>query len=180
MSTYPVMPPRPLEAGDLAPDFDLASTEDVVLMLKDEVPRTPVVLYVFSGPQDEQARADLAELERRRRTLTELRAKILAASPAPLAELKKLQSDLRLGFPLLADDRGFTKGYGLDAEAGGKPAPPVLYLIGRDRQVLWRERPLISVGSALAAVEKVLGGQSSSAAGYPRKVINRWVDRWVH
>jgi len=180
MSTYPVMPPRPLEAGDLAPDFDLASTEDVVLMLKDEVPRTPVVLYVFSGPQDEQARADLAELERRRRTLTELRSKILAVSPAPLAELKKLQSDLRLRFPLLADDRGFTKGYGLEPDAGGKSAPPALYLIGSDCRVMWRERPVISLAGALGSVEKLLAGQASSAAGYPRKVINRWVDRWVH
>lgn len=180
MSTYPVMPPRPLEVGDLAPDFDLASTEDVVLMLKDEVPRTPVLLYVFSGPQDEQARADLAELERRRRALIELRAKILAASPAPLAELKKLQADLRLGFPLLADDRGFLKGYGLETPADGKAAAPALYLVGPDRHILWRERPLISIGSALAALEKLMSGQPSSAAGYPRKVINRLVDRWVH
>jgi peroxiredoxin len=179
MSTYPVMPSRPLEVGDLAPDFDLASTEDVILMLKDEVPRTPVLLYVFAGAQDEQARADLAEIERRRTALLERRAKILAASPAPLPELKKLQADLRLHFPVLADDRGFTKGYGLDG-AEGKAPPPALYLIGRDLRVLWRERPVMAIGAALGAVEKLLGGQPSSAAGYPRRVINRWIDRWVH
>jgi peroxiredoxin len=179
MSTFPVMPARPLEAGDAAPDFDLASTEDVILMLKDEVPRTPVLLYVFSGPQDEQARADLGEIERRLPALLERRAKVLAVSPAPLALLKKLQADLRLHFPLLADDRGFTKAYGLDAEEG-KASPPALYLIGRDLRVLWRERPLIAVGAALGALDKLLGGQPSSAAGYPRRVINRWIDRWVH
>jgi peroxiredoxin len=179
MSTYPVMPERPLEVGDLAPDFDLSSTEDVLLMLKDEVPRTPVLLYVFAGAQDEQARADLAEIERRRTALLERRAKILAVSPSPLGELKKLQADLRLQFPLLADDRGFTKGYGLDG-AEGKAASPALYLIGRDLRVLWCERPVMAVGSALAAVEKLLAGQPSSAAGYPRRVINRWIDRWVH
>ena len=179
MSTYPVVPARPLEPGDLAPDFDLASTEDVVLMLQDEVPRTPVLLYVFAGPQDEQARADLAEIERHRRALLERRAKILAASPASLAELKKLQSDLHLHYPLLTDDRGFLKAYGLDP-SDGKTAPPALYLIGRDLRVLWRERPLIAIGGALPAVEKLLATQPSSAAGYPRRVINRWIDRWVH
>ena len=37
-----------LVVGDEAPNFDLTSTEDVVLMLCDEVPRMAVLLY-FSG-----------------------------------------------------------------------------------------------------------------------------------
>ena len=180
MSTYPVTLERPLQAGDEAPDFDLASTEDVVLMLKDEVPRTPVLLYVFAGAAEPQARAHLRELERRRGALTELRAKLLAASPAPLAELRKLQADEGLRFALLHDDRGFTQAYGQQAAAEGPPASPALYLIGRERRVLWLERPLGELGPALEAVEKLLGGQASSASGYPRKVINRWIDRWVH
>ncbi len=180
MSTHPIMPARPLAAGDVAPDFDLTSTEDVILMLKDEVPRTPVLLYVFSGGQDPQARADLVELERRREAILERRAKILGLSPAPLAELKKLQADLRLRFPLLADDRGFAKAYGLEAPAEGQAAPPALYLVGRDLRVLSSERPVMTIAGALDAIEKQLSSQPSSAAGYPRKVINRWIDRWVH
>jgi peroxiredoxin len=166
--------------GDEAPDFDLASTEDVVLMLKDEVPRTPVLLYLFSGPADLQARTDLGELERRLSVIVELRAKPLGMSPAPLAELKKLQADLRLHYPLLHDDRGFAKPYGLEAPAEGQSSPPALYLVGRDRRILWLERPVISLATSLGAIEKLLAGGSSSADGYPRRVINRWIDRWVH
>ncbi len=180
MSTMPVTLERPLAVGDEAPDFDLSSTEDVLLMLKDEVPRTPVLLYLFSGPGDLQARTDLGELERRHPALSEMRAKVLGLSPAPLAELKKLQTDLRLHYPLLHDDRGFAKSYGLEASAEGQSAPPAVYLVGRNRRILWLERPVISLAASLGGVEKLLGGQSSSADGYPRRVINRWIDRWVH
>ena len=36
-----------LSPGDEAPNFDLTSTEDVVLMLRDEVSRTAALLYFF-------------------------------------------------------------------------------------------------------------------------------------
>ena len=71
MSTYPATLERPLTVGDEAPDFDLSSTEDVVLMLKDEVPRTPVLLYLFSGPADLQARTEA------------LREQVCAQVPSP-------------------------------------------------------------------------------------------------
>ena len=46
-----------ISIGDQAPDFDLTSTEGSLLMLRDEVPRTAVVLYVFADPDLRACRA---------------------------------------------------------------------------------------------------------------------------
>ena len=48
--------------GDEAPNFDLSSTEGVLLMLRDEVPRTSVLLYFFSDLDGAETRADLQAL----------------------------------------------------------------------------------------------------------------------
>lgn len=45
---------RALAIGDVAPNFDLSSTEDVLLMLRDEAPRTAVLLYFFSPDAEGQ------------------------------------------------------------------------------------------------------------------------------
>ena len=58
--------------GDEAPNFDLTSTEDVVIMLRDEVPRSAVLLYVFSDPFADATREDLQALATAARRLAEL------------------------------------------------------------------------------------------------------------
>jgi peroxiredoxin len=174
--------------GDEAPNFDLTSTEDVLLMLRDEVPRTAVVLYFFASPAEPRAVADLDALSARRAALAELDAKAMAISPAPLAELKKLQAERRLGFPLLHDDRGFAKAYGVEPRSPGaeapsgtpEPAPPALYVVDRWQKILWLQNPVASVAAALPEIEKLLAKTPPPTALYPKKVINRWIARWVN
>ncbi len=179
MSTYAVVPERPLAVGDEAPNFDLASTEDVVLMLRDEVPRTAVVLYFFAGSAAPGAAADLEALSARQAAHAGRDAKAIAVSPAPLAELKKLQAEKRLALPLVHDDRGFAKVYGLAPPAEGEPPRPALYLVDRRQRILWLENPAASVAAALPAIEKLLKGVPPPTALYPKSVINRWIARWV-
>ena len=174
MSTYVAVPERPLQVGDEAPNFDLTSTEDVLLMLRDEVPRTAVVLYFFASAGEARAVADLDALSARRAALAELDAKAMAISPAPLAELKKLQAERRLEFPLLHDDRGFATAYGFEPAA-----PPALYVVDRWQKILWLQNPVASVAAALPEIEKLLGKTPPPTALYPKKVINRWIARWV-
>jgi peroxiredoxin len=174
LSTYVAVPERPLRVGDEAPNFDLTSTEDVLLMLRDEVPRTAVVLYFFASAGEQRALGDLDALSARRAALAELDAKAMAISPAPLAELKKLQAERRLGFPLLHDDRGFAKAYGVE------PAAPALYLVDRWQKILWLQNPVASVAAALPEIEKLLAKTPPPTALYPKKVINRWIARWVN
>ena len=169
-----------ISIGDQAPNFDLSSTEGVLLMLRDEVPRTSVVLYFFSDPASERVRRDLAALGRRQDALRKVHAKPLGVSRADLASLQKLQAELELPFPLLHDDRDFSSRYGLAAPQEGQEVAPALYVVNRHQTVLWLSNPVASVEEAMPEVIKSLQDQGSPAGGYPRAVINRWVDRWVN
>lgn len=159
--------------GDEAPNFDLTSTEDVVLMLRDEVPRTTVVLYFFADPASPAVRGDLAALSARHAAWRRLSAKALAVSPAPLAALKPVQRELGLSFPLLHDDRGRSAAYGVESA-------PALAVVSREQRLVWLANPVAAVADVLPEVEKLLRSEPSPTALYPRSVINRWVDRWVN
>ncbi len=172
--------PGPVSIGDTAPNFDLSSTENAVLMLKDEVVRTAVVLYFFADPESERVRRDLDALNRSLRVLARLSTRVLAVSPVKLDELKKLQAGRKLLFPLLHDDRNFSAAYGIVAAQEGKPADPVLVVVGRRQEVRWLANPLVSVEEVLPQVEKLLEDLPSPTRSYPKSVINRLVDRWVN
>lgn len=166
-----------LEIGDRAPDFDLASTEDVMLMLRDEVPRTPVLLFFFG--EIEAGKAQLEALGRMSPELARAGVKTMAISNAKLDELKAVQRELHLGFPLLHDDRNLSAAYRAGAALSEQAVESTtLTLVGRDQRILWIERDAVSedaIRSAVASARKV-----SSTVNYPRRVINRLVDRWVN
>ena len=166
--------------GDEAPNFDLTSTEDVVIMLRDEVPRAAVLLYLFHDPADEAVRSDLRALAGAAERLRELPVSVLGISPAKLPELKAAQRELKLPFPLLVDDRGFSADYGVVAPAEDQPAPPALIAVDRQQRIVWMANPAGSVESALASLESDLKKLPSTTSNYPRRVINRLIDLWVN
>jgi len=171
---------RALAVGDEAPNFDLTSTEDVLLMLRDECVRTSLVVYFFDATDGESVRDDLLALARRWDGLTALNARVLGVSRAKLPALKELQKDLHLPFPLLNDDRGFAASYGL-AEATDEVAPqPVLAAIDRYQRLLSLDTIAGSVEESMPEIMKSLKSLPSPAASLPRKVVNWWVDRWVN
>ena len=172
--------PGPISIGDEAPNFDLSSTENALLMLKDEVSRTAVLVYFFADPASERAQRDLVALSNRLGKLAGLRARVLGVSPAKLDDLKKLQAERKILFPLLHDDRNFSAAYGVAPPEEGKPAAPALVLVSRRLRILWQANPVAAVEEALPQVEKVLSDQPSPTRAYPKSVINRWIDRWVN
>lgn len=172
--------PGPVSIGDVAPNFDLSSTEDALLMLKDEVVRTAVVVYFFADPASDRVHRDLDALSRRVEALRKLNARILAVSPAKLDDLKKLQVERKLLFPLLHDDRNFSASYGVTAPAEGRSADPALVVVGHRQEVKWLANPVASVGDALPQVEALLKDMPSPTRSYPKSVINRLIDRWVN
>lgn len=170
----------PLSIGDEAPNFDLSSTEGALLMLRDEVVRTAVVLYLFTDPTSERVRADLKALSAAYERLAERQAKVLAVAPMKVEELQELQRELDLAFPLLRDDRGFLGAYGVAPAGEGEQAAPALLLVDRRQHVGWVANPAPPVEGALGDLEKALGDLATPTAGYPRKVINRLVSWWVN
>lgn len=168
-----------LSIGDEAPNFDLTSTEDVVLMLRDEVPRMAVVLYFFGDAADERARHDLAHLAESQSRLTEKRAVVLGLSSSKLEALKQVQKELRLRFPLLYDDRDFAAAYGIEAPEQGVAAP-ALFLVDRDQKIRWQANPSSSVKQGVEEIVSVLDRQPSQTYHYPRAVVNRVVDWWIN
>jgi peroxiredoxin len=171
---------RLVQVGDEAPNYDLASTEDAVLMLCDEVPRTAVVLYVFDDPAGETPRRDLATLRGWQDRLSNRRAVLHGMSRAGLPALKETQADLGLTFPLLTDDRDFSATYGVGKATEEAASEPALYLIDRERRIAWMARPAGDVEAALSEVVSVLKGLPSPTANMPGSVVNRVVDWWVN
>lgn len=167
-----------LAVGDEAPNFDLSSTEDVVLMLRDEVVRTAMVLYLCGDARGERTKGDLLALARAAGDLAAARARILVVSASGLEDLKAVQRELHLPFPLLHDDRGFAAHYGV-AAAAGEPAPRVL-VVDRRQRIAWMAEPGGSVEQALPAIRDAVRALPSPSAGLPRQVVNRVVDRWVN
>jgi len=163
------------EIGETAPNFDLSSTEGALLMLRDECVHSALVVY-FRAALDERTKLDLAALGRAQDALGRLRARPLAISKAPMPQLLAAQRELGLLFPLLHDDRAFLPAYGVEAEPGAEPA---LFLIDRGQNVLWKANPAGSVEAALPALLATLKSLPSTKASFPRKVINRVVERWV-
>jgi peroxiredoxin len=169
-----------ISIGDEAPNFDLTSTEDALLMLRDEVIQTAIVLYFFADPAADRAGSDLEALNRNLDPLGRLRARVLGVSPAKIDELKKLQVRRKLLFPLLHDDRDFSARYGVTPPAEGQSAAPALVVVSRRQKVLWLANPVTAVADTLPELLKVLKAQPSPTASYPKKVINRLIDRWVN
>src|SRR5215210_9344715 len=151
--------PGPISIGDEAPNFDLSSTENALLMLKDEVVRTALVVYFFANPADERVLRDLDALNARRDALVKLQVRILAVSPTPLDDLKKLQRERKLLFPLLHDDRNFSASYGVAAptpEEPGRPAAPALVMVDRRQRIRFLANPVASVEESMSQVESAL------------------------
>lgn len=175
-----------ISIGDEAPNFDLTSTEDALLMLRDEIIQTAIVLYFFADPAADRTGSDLEALNRNLDPLGRLRARVLGVSPAKIDELKKLQVRRKLLFPLLHDDRDFSARYGVTpptpAAEGQTPAPsaPALVVVSRRQKVLWLANPVAAVADTLPELLKILKAQPSPTASYPKKVINRLIDRWVN
>ena len=168
-----------LFVGDEAPNFDLTSTEDVVLMLCDEVPRMAVVLYFFGDAADEGVRQDLTMLAESQDRLAEKRAVILGVSHTKLAALKQVQKELALRFPLLFDDRKFGAAYGIETPEEGEPAP-ALFLVDRDQKIRWQVNPATSAQAGVEEILSILTRQPSQTYHYPSSVVNRVVDWWIN
>jgi peroxiredoxin len=170
----------PISIGDEAPNFDLSSTEDALLMLRDEVVRTALVVYFFADPASDRVLRDLDTLNAQLAALVKLQVRVLAVSPVPLDDLRKLQRERKLLFPLLHDDRDFAAAYGIAPSAEGQPYAPAMVVVDRRQKVRLYSNPVASVADSFGQVETALKAMPSPTKSYPKSVINGLIDRWVN
>ena len=168
-----------LSIGAEAPNFDLSSTEDVVLMLCDEIARMAVLVYFFGAPTSDRSRQDLQLLASSQDDLAGNRVVVMGVSRTKLPGLKEIQRELNLRFPLLTDDRDFSSAYGVETPEEGD-TEPALFLIDRDQKVIWKANPVASMETALKEATTALQGQPAPTYHYPSKVVNRVVNWWVN
>ena len=168
-----------LAPGDEAPNFDLTSTEGVVLMLRDEVIRTAALLYFFDA-EAEGSREALTTLGDAWSRLGRHRARVFGVAKAKPEALMDLQRELGLPFPLLSDDRGFSAHYGVEAAAEDESAPPALFLVDRTERIARAANPAPGMEEALAAVDKILADLPGPSSNLPKTVVNRVVNWWVN
>lgn len=172
--------PGPISIGDEAPNFDLSSTEECLLMLKDEVVRTALVLYFFADPASDRVLRDLDTLNAHLASLVKLQVRVLAVSPVPLDDLKKLQRERKFLFPLLHDYRNFSAAYGIAPSEEGQPYAPAMVVVDRRQRVRLYSNPVASVEESFGQVQSALKAMPSPTKSYPKSVINSLIDRWVN
>jgi len=167
--------PQQASVGHAAPDFDLSSTEGCVLSLRDEVPRSAVIIYCFADPSDESARAALSFLAEHADAAPGP-SQIFGISTASMDELTSLQRELHLPFPLLRDDRGLTAAYGFRVAEEG-PTESVMAVIDRGQKLIWERRAAEDLAAIWHEVVDCLKRTDRPTSNYPRSVVNRLVSR---
>jgi thioredoxin-dependent peroxiredoxin len=102
------------EAGQPAPDFKLASTEDRDVSLADFKGKQAVVLYFYPRDDTPGCTAEACSFRDLRSLFNEHGAEILGVSTDTVKSHKKFQAKYHLTFPLLADpDHAVADQYGV-------------------------------------------------------------------
>jgi peroxiredoxin Q/BCP len=102
------------EVGQLAPDFNLASTDDRDVRLSDFKGKQAVVLYFYPRDDTPGCTVEACSFRDLRSLFHEHGAEILGVSTDSIKSHKKFQQKYQLTFPLLADpDHAVADQYGV-------------------------------------------------------------------
>src|SRR5579859_7447473 len=97
-----------IDAGEMLPQFRLPAADGRTVQLWDYKQRQALVLIILHGPDCAECGRLLEAYAARYAEFREQGAELLALLPAPLEQVERLQAELRLPFPLLADATGET------------------------------------------------------------------------
>lgn len=151
-----------LKAGDGAPDFALADTNNHVVRLSDLLASGPVVLTFYRGVWCPYCNIDLQALQEASSQITAAGAQLVAISPQNSANSIKAKKDHGINFPILSDKANAVadsfglrfklpdslitlyKGFGIDLPASNNDDSwtlpmPARYIIARDGTIAYAE-----------------------------------------
>jgi peroxiredoxin len=92
-----------LAAGDVLPDLALPDADGRIVTSDELLARGPLALVFFRGPWCPYCSLALEALEEARPALERRGASLVAVAPVPVAELRELRDERRLGLRLLSD-----------------------------------------------------------------------------
>ncbi len=97
-----------IDAGEMLPQFRLPSADGRTVQFWDYKQRQALVLLILHGPDCAECGRLLEAYAARYAEVREQGAELLALLPASLEQVERLQAQVRLPFPLLADGTGET------------------------------------------------------------------------
>ncbi len=116
-----------IDAGQMLPQFTLPAAGGRVVRLWEYKQREQIVLFILHGTECAECRRVLEDYAACYPAFREQETQLLALFPAPLEAVERLQQELQLPFPLLADAAGGTiRKLTLWDEARNQPQPALL------------------------------------------------------
>jgi thioredoxin-dependent peroxiredoxin len=147
-----------VKAGDLAPDFSLATADGQTLRLSDYRGKSEVVLFFYPKDDSPACTAEACSFRDSHEAFLGAGAVVIGVSSDPPAEHRAFAGKHRLPFPLLTDDGSLRALYGVPKTLGLIPGR-VTYLIDRAgvvRHVYSSQlRPARHVSEALRGLEEI-------------------------
>lgn len=142
------------EVGELAPDFELDSTEGRI-RLSDRLARGPVLLVFYPGDDTPVCTRQLCDYRDNLAVFSSLGVQVLALNSQSLDSHRTFSKKHALPFPLLSDpSRIACRAYGATGLFG--MTKRALFLIGRDGRVKYRHTDLPIFRRRAAELEKRL------------------------
>jgi peroxiredoxin len=125
-----------MNAGDLAPDFELPADDGSTIRLSDELKNGPVVLFFYPRALTPGCTAESCHFRDLAGEFASVNTRILGISADPVDRQQKFTAKHDFGFPLLSDsDRSVARAYGVK-----RPGPlfnrRMTFVIGTDRRLL--------------------------------------------
>ncbi len=144
------------QVGDLAPDFELSSTEGPI-RLSERLALGAVLLVFYPGDDTPVCTRQLCDYRDNLRVFSDVGIQVIGLNPQSSASHEAFAKKHGLPFPLASDpERTACRAYGAVGLLG--MTRRALYLIGRDGRVKYRRTDLPLFRRTAAELEQVISG----------------------
>jgi peroxiredoxin Q/BCP len=142
-----------VQVGDMAPDFTAKSSEGTSIHLKDEIGKSPIVLYFYPKDDTPGCTKEACGIRDDFSAFRNLKATVFGVSYDSVESHKKFVEKYKLPFLLISDsDKSIAKSYGAD---GLLFAKRMTFVIDRTGHIAWID-PSVNPSTHSAQLQKIL------------------------
>lgn len=126
-----------MNAGDVAPDFELPDETGASRKLSDFLAAGPVVLFFYPAAMTMGCTAECRHFRDLAADFRDVGAQRVGISRDAVAKQRRFSEQNAFDFPLLSDEDGsVARAFGVHRSLGIAPTKRTTFVIGRDRRVL--------------------------------------------